>query len=170
MFRSPLFSLALLMASILCATSAFAQSGTRGGYTSPATSSPAFPSGSRRSSQPLSGYYQGTVINNTPAMTTASYGHGQTCTNGSCSARSAAATVVSSTAPIMNHSTYSVAQYPVVTGSGATSSSQPIHNAYYPPQTSMSYSPYTVHYGSTQAFTATPMSSCSGSITSRSYR
>lgn len=170
MFRSPLFSLALLMASILCATSAFAQSGTRSGYTSPATSSPAFPSGSYRSSQPTSGYYQGTVINNTPAMTTASYGQGQTCANGSCSARSAAAPVVSSASPIMNHSTYSTVQYPVVMGSGATSSSQPIHNAYYPQQTSMSYSSYTAHYGSTQSLSSTPMSSCSGSITSRSCR
>ena len=167
MFRNPLFSLALLLASTLCATSAFAQSGTRGGYSSPAASSPAFPSGSYRSSQPIGGYYQGS---NVRSLSSGTYVPGQTCANGSCSARSAAAPVVASAAPIMNHSTYSVTQYPVVMGSSMTSSSQPIHNAYYPAQSSASYSPYTVHYGSSQAFSSTPISSCSGSVTSRSCR
>lgn len=167
MFRNPLFSFALLLASTLCATSAFAQSGTRGGY-----SSPAFPSDGYRSSQPIGGYYQGPAINssNARSISGGTYAQGQTCANGSCSARSAAAPVVSSAAPIMNHSTYSVAQYPVVMGSNMTSSSQPIYNAYYPVQSSTSYSPYTVHYGSTQAFSSTPISSCSGSVTSRSCR
>lgn len=167
MFRNPLFSLALLLASTLCATSAFAQSGTRGGYSSPAASSPAFPSGSYRSSQPIGGYYQGS---NVRSLSSGTYVPGQTCANGSCSARSAAAPVVASAAPIMNHSTYSVTQYPIVMGSSMTSSSQPIHNAYYPAQSSASYSPYTVHYGSSQAFSSTPISSCSGSVTSRSCR
>lgn len=167
MFRNPLFLFALLLASTLCATSAFAQSGTRGGYSSPAASSPAFPSGSYRSSQPIGGYYQGS---NVRSLSSGTYVPGQTCANGSCSARSAAAPVVASAAPIMNHSTYSVTQYPVVMGSSMTSSSQPIHNAYYPAQSSASYSPYTVHYGSSQAFSSTPISSCSGSVTSRSCR
>ncbi len=142
MFRNPLFSFALLLASTLCATSAFAQSGTRGGYSSPAASSPAFPSSSYRSSQPIGGYYQGS---NVRSLSSGTYAQGQTCANGSCAARSVAAPVVSSAAPIINHSTYSVAQYPVVMGSGMTSSAQPIHNAYYPAQTSTSYLPYTVH-------------------------
>lgn len=173
MFRNPLFSFALLLASTLCATSAFAQSATnienwRGGYSSPAASSPAFPSGSYRSSQPIGGYYQGPGINNANvrSLSSGTYTQGQTCANGSCSARSAADPVVSSAAPIMNHSTYSVTQYPVVTGSSTTSSSQPIYNAYYPAHSSTSYSPYspyTVHYGSTQASSSTPISSCSGS-------
>ena len=161
-FRNPLFSFALLLASTLCATSAFAQSGTRGGY-----SSPAFPSGSYRSSQPIGGNYQGSSVR---AISGGAYAQGQTCANGSCSARSAAAPVVSTAIPVMNHSTYSVIQYPVVMGSSMTSSSQPIHNAYYPAQSSTSYSPYTMHYGSTQAFSSTPISSCSGSVTSRSCR
>ena len=168
MFRNPLFSLALLLASTLCATSAFAQSGTRGGYSSPAPSSPAFPSGSYRSSQPLSSYYQSSSVNNTKVQSSVSYGQGQTCTNGSCSTRSAAYPAVSSAAaPIMSYSTYSVAQYPVV-----TSSAQPIHNTYYPQQSSMLYSPYTVHYGATQSFSTAPVSSCHGSVTSygHSYR
>ena len=167
MFRNPLFSLALLLASTLCATSAFAQSGTRGGYSSPTASSPAFPSGSYRSSQPIGGYYQGSIVR---SLSNGTYAQGQTCANGSCSARSAAAPVVASAAPIMNHSTYSATQYPVVMGSSVTSSAQPIYNAYYPAQSSTSYSPYTVHYGSTQAFSSTPISSCSGSVTSRSCR
>jgi hypothetical protein len=166
-FRSPLFSLALLLASALCATSAFAQSGTRGGYSSPAASSPAFPSGSYRSSQPIGGYYQGSNIT---SLSSGTYVPGQTCANGSCSASSAAAPVVSSAAPIMNHSTYSVTQYPIVMGSSVTSSPQPIHNAYYPAPSSTSYSPYTMHYGSTQVFSSVPISSCSGSVTSRSCR
>ena len=167
MFRNPLFSLALLLASTLCATSAFAQSGTRSGYLSPAASSPAFPSGSYRSSQPVGGYYQGSSVR---SLSNGTYAQGQTCANGSCSARSAAAPIVSSAAPIMNHSTYSVTQYPVVMGSSMTSSAQPIYNAYYPAPSSTSYSPYTVHYGSTHAFSSTPTSSCSGSVTSRSCR
>ncbi len=167
MFRNPLFSLALLLASTLCATSAFAQSGTRGGYSSPAASSPAFSSGSYRSSQPAGGYYQGSSAK---SFSSGTYAQGQTCADGSCLARSAAAPVVSSAAPIMNHSTYSVTQYPVVMASSMTSSAQPIYNAYYPAQSSTSYSPYTVHYGSTQAFSSTPISSCSGSVTSRSCR
>ena len=177
MFRNPLFSLALLLASALCATSAFAQSVSnidnwRGGYSSPVASSLAFPSGSYRSSQPIGGYYQGPGINNASvrSLSNGTYAQGQTCANGSCSARSAAAPVVASAAPIMNHSTYSATQYPVVMGSSMTSSSQPIHNAYYPAQSSASYSPYTVHYGSSQAFSSTPISSCSGSVTSRSCR
>jgi hypothetical protein len=171
-FRNPLFSLALLLASTLCATSAFAQSGTRGGYSSPAASSPAFPSGSYRSSQPVGGYYQGPGISSASvrSLSNGTYAQGQTCANGSCSARSAAAPVVSSAAPIMNHSTYSVTQFPVVMGSSVTSSAQPIHNAYYPAPSSTSYSPYTMHYGSTQVFSSAPISSCSGSFTSRSCR
>jgi hypothetical protein len=171
-FRNPLFSLALLLASTLCATSAFAQSASnidnwRGGYSSPAASSPAFPSGSYRSSQPVGGYYQGS---NVRSLSSGTYVPGQTCANGSCSARSAAAPVVASAAPIMNHSTYSATQYPVVMGSSVTSSAQPIYNAYYPAQSSTSYSPYTVHSGSIHAFSSTPISSCSGSVTSRSCR
>lgn len=172
MFRNPFFSLALLLASTLCATSAFAQSASnidnwRGGYSSPAASSPAAPSGSYRSSQPIGSYYQGS---NVRSLSSGTYAQGQTCANGSCSARSAAVPVVSSAAPIMNHSTYSVTQYPVVMGSSMTTSAQPIYNAYYPAQSATSYSPYTVHYGSTQAFSSTPISSCSGSVTSRSCR
>lgn len=168
MFRNPLFSIALLMASTLCATSAFAQSGTRGGYSSPSTSSPSFPSGSYRGSQPIGGYYQGP--GSTRVLSGVAYGQGQTCANGSCSTRNATAPVVSSATPIMNHSIYSVAQYPVVMGSGMLGSAEPIHNAYYPVQAAPSYSPYTVMYGSTQTFSSTPMSSCSASVTSRSCR
>lgn len=170
MCRNPLFSIALVIASTLCVTSAFAQSASniehvRSGYSWPATSPPAFPSGGYRSSQPRSGYYQGSGINNTRVQAVVSYVQGQTCANGSCSTRSAAVPVVSSAAaPIMNPSRYSVAQYPVVMGSGVTSLSQPIHNAHYPAQTSTSYTPYTVHYGSTQALSSTPMSSCPGSV------
>jgi hypothetical protein len=163
-FRNPFFSIVLLTAPVLCATSAFAQSGTRGGYSSPTTSSQAFPSGSYRSNQPLSGYNQGSSVTSTRMQSGVLYGQGQTCTNGSCSTRSAAYPVVSSAAPIMNHSTYSVAQYPVV-----TSPVQSVHNVYYPQQSSISYSPYTVHYGAAQSFSTSPMSSCSGSVSSYGY-
>lgn len=162
MFRNPLFSLALLLASTLCAPSAFAQSGTRGGY-----SSPAFPSGSYRSSQPVGGYYQGS---NVRSLSNGTYAQGQTCANGSCSASGVAAPVVSSAAPIMNHSPHSVTQYPVVMGSSAPNSPQPIYNSYYPATSSTSYTPYTMHYGSTQVFSSATISSCSGSVTSRSCR
>jgi hypothetical protein len=167
-FRNPVFSIAMLTASVLCATSAYAQSGTRGGYSSPASSSSAIPSGSFRSSQPLSGYYRSASFNSTPVQSGVSYGQGQTCINGSCSTRNAAYPVVSSTAaPIMSHSTYSVAQYPVV-----TSSVQPISNANNAQQSSMSYSPSTVGCGAAQAFSTAPVSGCSGSAISygHSYR
>ena len=166
-FRNPVFSIAILMASVLCATSAFAQSGSRVGYSSAASSSSAFPSSSFRSSQPPSGYYQGASVNSTPVQSGVSYGMEQTCINGSCSTRNAAYPVVSPVAaPIVSHSKYSVAKYPVV-----TSSVQPINNSYLPQQASF-YSPYTVPYGATRSFSTAPASSCSGSVTSHghSYR
>jgi hypothetical protein len=160
-FRNPVFSIAMLTASVLCATSAYAQSGTRGGYSSPASSSPAFPSGSIRSSQPQSGYYQSGSVNSTPVQSGVSFGQGQTCINGSCSTRNAAYPVVSSAAAPIMHSTYSVAQHPTV-----SSSVQPIYNAYYPQQSSVPYSPYTVHYSAARSFSTAPASSCSGSVSS----
>lgn len=159
MFQCPFFALALLLTSTLCATPVFAQTGGtidhwRGGHVSTVSMSPTFPSSS---------HYQGLGSISTRAASSLVYGQVQTCTNGSCSARSVPVPVVSSAASIVNYSASSISQYPIVVGSGMTTSAQTTASRYHPARFSSSYVPSKVHYGSTQVISTTPIGSCSAS-------